>query len=227
MSTESATQPVAASIVLFDFDGVLFKGDAFGALLLAHCARQWWRIVLALPLLLIALPFALMRRARRRTLRFLVELVLLGVSATRYRELATNFGDSLARDPRRFSRAALQALNTHRHAGARVIVVTGCEEQLARSILDGLGLKDVELVASRLAPTRFGMRTAMHNIGRMKAYQLGLLGICPPWDIAYSDSLADLPILAAARSAVLVNANRRLLARASNRLKRNLVVVEW
>lgn len=213
--------------VLFDFDGVLFKGDAFATFLRSHCRRQWWRVVLASPLLLAATPFVLMRWTRRRAMTFLVHLALLGVSPSRYRCLAQNFGDALARDARRFSRAALDALNTHRHAGARVIVVTGCEEVLARAILDGLGLAEIELVASQFEAGRLGPRVKVHNVGFQKAHQLRLRGVHAPWDVAYGDSFADLDMLAGAREAVLVNPDRALIAKLSPRLRLRLAIVEW
>ncbi len=184
-------------------------------------------MVLAAPLLLLASPLLLLRRTRGRAIRFFIRMALLGVSAARYRTLAENFGRALARDARHFLHPALAALNVHRHAGARVIVVTGCEEILARSMLDELGLREIELVASKLAAGRFGMYVALRNIGVEKAHQLARRGVRPPWDIAYSDSLVDLPILAAARSAILVNPDRKMLARVSTRLKRRLSVVEW
>lgn len=160
-------------------------------------------------------------------MNFLVRLALLGTSMPRYRRLAQDFGDVLARDARRFSRQAIDALNAHRHQGARVIVVTGCEETLARAVLDGLGLPEIELVASTLAPGRLGPRVDVHNVGFQKAHQLRLRGVRAPWDVAYGDSFADLDMLAGARSAVVVNPDRALLARLSPRLQRRLSVVEW
>jgi phosphatidylglycerophosphatase C len=221
---ERANKP---AIVLFDFDGVLFKGDSFAAFMRDRCKRQWWRVVLASPLVLVAAPFAFMRKTRRRTLNFFVRLALLGHSLPAYRRMAQAFGSVLARDARHFSRPALEALNAHRHQGARVIVVTGCEETLARAVLDGLGLTEIELIGSTLAPGRLGPRVEVHNVGLQKAHQLRLRGVRAPWDVAYSDSFADLDMLAAARSARLVNPDRALLARLSPRLKRRLSIVEW
>ncbi|MFT3791083.1 MAG: haloacid dehalogenase-like hydrolase [Rudaea sp.] len=213
--------------MLFDFDGVLFKGDAFTAFMRERCSCQWWRVAIASPLLLAASPFTLIRKTRRHALRFLVHLAWFGTPLPRYRRLAQDFGAALARDARRFSRPALDALNAHRHRGARVIVVTGCEETLARAALDGLGLREIELVASQFDAGRFGPRIAVHNVGLQKAHQLRLRGVRAPWDVAYGDSFADLDMLAAARSAVLVNPDRALLAKLSARLRTRLSIVEW
>ena len=190
-------------LVLFDFDGVLVRGDAFTLLMRHHYARSWWR---ALPLLVLApilLPMCVSRSGRAAVVKFVVQVALFGLSERRYRALAEGFGGDLARDSRHFSPMALNALNAHRHAGDRVLVVTACEECLARAILDGLGLGTIELVASQLAAAPTGLRVAVRNRGIQKAHQLARRGIRPPWDVAYSDSLEDLPILAAARSAVL------------------------
>ncbi|MBS0590958.1 MAG: HAD-IB family phosphatase [Proteobacteria bacterium] len=225
--TIQATKSLSVPVVLFDFDGVLFRGDAFAEFLRAHCRQQWWRVVLAAPVLLVAAPFMAMRRTRRSARIFLVWLALLGVSLSRYRQLAQEFGCARARDARRFSRPALDTLKTHRHQGARVVVVTGCEETLARAMLDGLGLGDIELVASSLKPGRPGLRVGVHNVGFQKAHQLRLRGVRAPWNVAYGDSFADLDMLAAARSAVLVNPDRALLAKLSSRLRQRLSIVEW
>lgn len=214
-------------IVLFDFDGVIVYGDAFTQFMRDRYARAWWRGVVLLPLLPVIAMLAITRRGRRALVSGVVAWALFGVGAARYRGLAEAFGRGFARDARNISRAACTALNAHGHDGDRVLVVTACEETLARAILDELGFAAVELVASRLVEGRFGMRVVVRNHGIEKARQLALRGIRPPWDLAYSDSLDDLPILAAARSAVLVNPGRNTLARVSARLGRRLRVVEW
>ena len=193
-------------VVLFDFDGVLYRGDSFTELMQDHLRRQWWRVVLALPLLLLVAPFAAWRRTRRRAVRFVVHMSFLGISHERYRRMAQEFGRSLGTDAARFIEGGLQAIRRHVDSGARVVVISGCEETLLRAILDELGLRDIELIASRFVAGRFGMRVGVHTFGAEKVRQLAERGIHPPWDIAYSDSSTDAPMLVAARSSVLVNA---------------------
>jgi phosphatidylglycerophosphatase C len=214
-------------IVLFDFDGVIVRGDAFTKFMRERYAHAWWRLAVVLPLLPVVALIALTRRGRRRLLRAAVTWAFVGVDAARYRVMAQAFGGRLARDARNIFAPACMALKRHRQDGDRVLVVTGCEDVLARAILDELGFDGVELVASRFEAGRFGLRIALHNIRIEKARQLALRGIRPPWDVVYSDSFHDLPILAAARSAVLVNPDRITLARVSARLGRRLSVVEW
>ena len=216
-------QERARHVVLFDFDGVLVRGDAFARFVRRRLLRAWWR----LPLLLPYLPLAATRRGRRAAARAAVRLAWAGVDERAYRAQADAFGRALARDARHFSRAAFAALNRHRHAGDRVIVVTGCEHTLARAILDELGLGALELVASRLAKGRLGMRTVLHNVGREKLRQLEAMGVHPPWAAAYSDSLLDLPLLGGAERAVLVNGDSKRVKRAQAELGERVSCIDW
>jgi phosphatidylglycerophosphatase C len=216
-----------APVVVFDFDGVLFRGDSFTALIWHLCRREWWRIVLASPLLLLAAPFIALRATRRRALRILVHLVLLGVSERRYHALAKAFGRSLAQDAGRSIREGLRMVKEHAGRGARVVIVTGCEDTLARAMLDEIGLHEVELVASQLVGGRFGMRVHVHTFGPEKVRQLALRGIEPPWDIAYSDSSTDAALLGAARTAVLINGKPATRARLLKKLGREAQHQHW
>ncbi|MGX6449589.1 hypothetical protein ACVU7I_16230, partial [Patulibacter sp. S7RM1-6] len=96
-----------------------------------------------------------------------------------------------------------------------------------RATLDAAGLGAAELVASRIGVRRGGLALAVHNYGPAKVVGLAAHGIRPPWDVAYTDSLADLPLLRGARRPVLVGAGPRTLARARQTLGPALVRVDW
>ena len=115
----------------------------------------------------------------------------------------------------------------HMAAGDRVVVVTGCERGLARRLLDRMNLREVELVASRLGDARFGLRPEMHNYGEEKVRQLEAAGIVPRWQRAYSDSIADVPMLAQAEEPVLINANENLRTRLTRALGREVEAENW
>jgi phosphatidylglycerophosphatase C len=210
--------------VLFDFDGVLVRGDVFSMFMRDRYARVRWRkglVLLLGPLLLLVLPFS-----RRRALRALVSLGLLGLDEARYRELATAFAATLVRQPGHFCRDGLRALRRHQAAGDRIVIVTGCEDAVVRGALGELGLADLEVLASRLRPGRFGMRPDWHNVGKRKVESLTRHGI-EAWHVAYGDSLHDLPMLALAAEAVLVNATPKLCKRVEKALGRSVTRVEW
>lgn len=214
----------ARRIVLFDFDGVLIRGDTFAMFMRDRYARARWRkgLVLVLsPWFLLTLPFA-----RRRVLRSLVHLGLLGLNEARYRDLAQAFAVALVRQPGHFYREGLSALRRHQAAGDRIVIVTGCEESLVRGVLVELGVSDVEVLASRLRAGRLGMRAEWHNVGHRKLELLARHGI-EAWQVAYSDSGQDLPMLALAGEAVLVNATPKLCKRVEKALGRSVTRVEW
>ncbi|HEX7325477.1 MAG TPA: haloacid dehalogenase-like hydrolase [Rhodanobacteraceae bacterium] len=223
MSTPGA-QPDARRVVLFDFDGVLVHGDTFGLFIRARYAAAWWRkalLLLIIPWLLLKLLFGW-----RRALRSVVRLALLGLGEARYGELAHAFAARLVRRAHHFSRAGLTVLRQRVEAGDRVLVVTGCEDILVRAVLDGLGVRGVEVLASHLRHGVLGMRQDWHNIGQRKVEQLAQHGI-DAWAVAYSDSALDLPMLSRAGEAVLVNATPRLCKRVEKALGHSVTRVEW
>jgi len=221
---ERGPAETARRVVLFDFDGVLIRGDTFAMFMRDRYARVRWRkgLVLVLsPWFLLTLPFS-----RRRVLRSLVHLGLLGLDEARYRDLAQAFAVALVHQPGRFCREGLSALRRHQAVGDRIVIVTGCEESLVRGVLAELGITDVEVLASRLRPGRIGMRSEWHNIGRRKVELLARHGI-EAWQVAYSDSSQDLPMLALAAEAVLVNATPKLCKRVEKALGRSVTRAEW
>lgn len=214
----------AARVVLFDFDGVLIQGDAFYLFVRERYARAPWRKLLALlcsPLLLLLLPFS-----RRWPAHVLVRIALLGLGERRYRRAAQDFAAALARRPRQFFRDGLSALRRHQLAGDRVIVVTGCEHHLVSGVLEQLGLTGLDVLASQLQPGWFGMRPLWHNVGARKVRLLERHGVST-WQVAYSDSLQDVPMLKPADEAVVVNGTPRLCKKVEKALGRPVSRVEW
>jgi phosphatidylglycerophosphatase C len=211
-------------VVLFDFDGVLIHGDAFTLFTRDRYARSLLRkllVVPTLPWLLLSWPFSW-----RRPVRTLVHVSLFGVGEHAYAKAVRAFAAELVRRPKLFNRDGLQALRRHQAAGDRVIVVTGCEHALVSGILDELGLRDLEILASQLRPSWLGMRVQLHNVGRRKLQQLAAHGV-REWQRAYSDSSMDLPMLKPAAEAVLVNGTPALCKKIEKALGRSVMRVEW
>lgn len=214
----------AQRVVLFDFDGVLLHGDAFELFIRSRYRRSWLRkslVLPCLPWLLLVLPFS-----RRLAARTLVHAALFGTGEKRYRAQAHAFATELVLNSRRCNRDALRQLRRHQQAGDRVIVVTGCEQALVGGILEQLGLGDVELLASRLRATGLGMRTGFHNIGANKLKALSAHGV-RAWQVAYTDSLMDVPMLKPAAEPVLVNGTPRLCKKMDAALGRVVGRAEW
>ncbi|TAN06577.1 MAG: haloacid dehalogenase-like hydrolase [Rhodanobacteraceae bacterium] len=221
---QAATRSARPRVVVFDFDGVLVRGDTFGLFMRDRYAHGGWRkalVLLASPWLLVLLLVS-----RRRCLRALVHIGLLGVGRARYRALAEGFAAALVHRPHQFYREGIATLRRYLAAGDRVVVVTGCEETLARGVLEGLGVSPVEIVASHLTAGRLGMRSGWHNVGRAKLEALAAYGV-EGWQVAYTDSLQDVPLLAVATEAVLVNGSPKLCKQVEKALGRSVTRVEW
>ena len=222
-TTEAGSRPV----VLFDFDGVLLHGDAFTLFIHDRYRRAWWRVLAGIPLLPLLGILSCRRRGRLAAGRLLARVALLGVDEHRYEALVNRFAERLVKASRRVSRMAVASLRQQLHAGARVVIVSGCEEHLLRAILAELGIAGIDVIASQVAWHFSGMRVVWHNVGTRKIERLASYGIVPPWDVAISDSSSDLPILSAARDPVLVNAAPRLCRRVEKALGRSVRRVEW
>jgi len=213
----------ARSTVLFDFDGVLIRGDSFSSFVKARLGHSASRFALAVPMM----AFLLMTPTRRFAARHCVRVALLGLDAKTYEAAIDLFAAQLhARDGHVIAQGVTRA-RQHMAAGDRVVVVTGCEQKLARKLLDRMNLREVELIASRLGSARFGLRPELHNYAAEKVRQLEAAGIVPRWQRAYSDSIADVPMLAQADEPVLVNANEHLRARVTRALGREVEIENW
>lgn len=214
-------------VVLFDFDGVLMRGDAYTRFIRARLLGSAWRMLIALAAMPLLLPLAAIRGLRMRVAGALVRISLLGVRTPRYRELARAFAGDLVQRPRIFIRDGISAMRRHVAAGDRVVIVTGCEETLVRAIFDAIGLHGIECIASQLQDGRLGMRKKVHNVGSQKPRQIAGHGIGEPWAIAYSDSAQDIPMLEMAGEPVLVNADAATFQRVARALGRPVRRVDW
>lgn len=220
----ASPRETAPHVVLFDFDGVLIRGDSFELFVRSRYAGSWWRQGLALlsaPLLLLMWPLS-----RRWPRYLLVRIALLGLREPRYQAVAAAFAANLARRPKQFCRDALNRLRQHQAQGDRVIVVTGCEDALVNGILRELGLAGLEVLASQLRPGWLGMRLRRHNVGRRKVQSLAEHGVTA-WQVAYGDSLHDVAMLKPATEAVLVNGTPKLCKKVEKALGRTIRRVEW
>ncbi|GGA24086.1 hypothetical protein GCM10010981_10610 [Dyella nitratireducens] len=214
----------ASRTVLFDFDGVLFQGDAFEQFIRHRYASSAIYKVLAV----LTVPWWLLCGvfSRRRAAWALTHVALCGLGAQRYQAAAEAFADELVRRPRQFYRVGLSVLRRHLAEGDNVIVVTGCERMLVTRLLSQLGLPELTIVATQLKPGLFGMRLQMHNIGRRKVQNLAAKGVTT-WRMAYSDSFQDMPMLKPAVEAVLVNGTPKLCKRVEKALGRTVTRVAW
>lgn len=201
-----------ATTAVFDFDGVLVRDDSTVAYLRRRGTRRPWLVAGAVPALAafaVTGRSALLRsHASRATLRaFFV--------GTRLEALTTELealGHELATTPGLPLADGVAAAAAHLADGDRVVVLSAALEPLLRGFLAGAGLEGASYAGSRLGPAPGGARMRDHNFHDRKVERARLLGAPPPWDVAYTDSSSDLPLLRNARRGVLVNPSARLSA---------------
>ena len=150
-------------------------------------------------------------------------------TVTRYIRYARNLGDPEAigldaRAPR------IEAVDAAQARGPG----QGAETAPANEILPGAWFASgtgsasrFELVASRLKPGWFGLRSDVHCFGVRKPRELASHGYTPPWAVAYTDSAADAPMLREADDAVLVNGTPQTCRALERALGRSVRRVEW
>lgn len=196
---------VTRKLVLFDFDGVLVAGDSFAGWLRREGFAPPLRRLLAV--LAAPLGLLLLRWERTRPLgaRLFLHLAVFGAAPDAMRRSLDAYGRALAQRADRIIDDGLAALREHLAAGDRVIIVSGTETTLLFAILDELHVHGVEVVASQLDFERVSIRVTRHCFGAAKLSALRSAGITPPWDVAYSDSASDLPMLREAAQPVCVN----------------------
>lgn len=193
-------------VVLFDFDGVLLRGDCMGRVIRRLLFRSPWHYAAAVAVTPIALP--MMRSPR--TMRFGARLYFR-VATAGDRDgaaVAAAFDREVAEARERWMEGACARLEAHRAAGDRVIVITGAPEPLARALLASRGLAKVELFASEFVRGARGWRVGRHCYGAEKVRILAESGI-DACAVAYSDSDHDIPMLRLAARAVLVSPKPR------------------
>ncbi|HYF73917.1 MAG TPA: haloacid dehalogenase-like hydrolase [Nocardioides sp.] len=204
----------APATVVFDLDGVITARDTFATLVTRRLRRAPWRLALALPALPLMAATSGRPAWRAPVARYLVRVALLRSDPGTAREEARRLALEFAATPDWLCPAGLDAARRHLAAGDRVVVLTATEQTLARTLLDEVGLRDAELIASGLASAPGGARMRPHTYGARKLEALRTAGVPRPWAVMYTDSWADSPVLAEVDQVVLVAPAPRLLERA-------------
>jgi phosphatidylglycerophosphatase C len=192
-------------VVLFDFDGVLVAGDSFAGWLRRHGLRPLLRRLIAMSVAPMGLALLSWRRTLPLGARLFLNIATRGANPSALRQSLDDYGRALARRPDKVIADGVRCVREHLDAGDRVIVVSGTEATLLHAVLDELQIRGVDVLASQLDFEGARVRVRRHCFGPAKLAALREAGIRAPWDLAYSDSPHDLPMLQAARAAVCVN----------------------
>ncbi len=215
-------------LVVFDFDHTLYNGDSGAHLVAWLIRRSPWRKLVAVLAAPVLLPMVAWLPTRRRGVSGFLWIGTFGTHAPGQMEVlidayvAANDADIRAR----LLPEALKVLHQHRSDGDRVLIATGAPPELARAILDFVAHEDLPVIGSLGAAFMGGFITERHCHSHNKMRMI--------WDhgydrieVAYSDSSADLPLLKAARTPVVVNPKRSRVAMFRRVLPPGTPILNW
>lgn len=148
MPTDEPRPDASAPVVLFDFDGVLIRGDSYEYLVRRALKRSRGRLALTLPVIGLALPMLKKRALRRYGRGLMVWCAFAGWTAGQFEAEAREFGRQVARNESLVVADAVEDLRRHLARRARVVVATQSAGAVVRAILNEWGLATVQLVAS-------------------------------------------------------------------------------
>ncbi|HEY4555980.1 MAG TPA: haloacid dehalogenase-like hydrolase, partial [Lysobacter sp.] len=218
-----------APLVVFDFDHTLYDGDSGGHLFTWLVRRSWWRTALALLIAPVFAPMIAFLPTRRVGIGAFVWAGTVGVHRRRdLDDLIDRYVVLHTEQIRaRLLPVAVEVLHRHRAAGDRVVVATGAPPELARAILAFVAHEDIPVVGTQVGPRLFGVMATRHCHHEMKMTMLRKAGFSGPVAVAYSDSTADLPLLAAAARPVVVNPKPGALEFFGQRLPPGTPMLNW
>ena len=218
----------AVPIIVFDLDHTLVHCDSFSAFSRHLVLRAWWRIALVVVASPIVGVLWLPARTRVLAVSVLLWCATVGIDEKALHALmdghtAQRFGG----DSQLACRPAIEALRAHQSAGARVLVATGAEANLAERVCGALGIRGIEVVGSSLRPWLGGWVAHRHCYGSRKLSMLSEHCGSGAWECVYSDSAADLPILSRGVRRVVVSPKPADLKKISASLGQDFELVEW
>lgn len=217
-----------APTVVFDFDHTLYDGDSGSHLFAWLIRRHAWRVVLALLAAPVLGPMIAWLPTRRRGISGFVWIGTVGLRGPRTLDaLIDRYVAADAEAIRaRLLPVALAVLHRHRSAGDRVVVATGAPPELARAILAFVAHETVPVIGSQTGPRAGAVLVTRHCHAEEKMRMLREAGY-EAIDVAYSDSTADLPLLVAARTPVVVNPKPAAVARFRRLLPAGTPILNW
>ena len=223
--TRGAATRKGDSLVLFDLDGTLLRGDSGTRLIVGLLIRSPWRVLVAALLVPFLGPLILIPSTKAAGASGFLWVATVGLPEYRLQQRVQAEASRTAERKHKLAiPAAWRLLRDHQAHGHHIVIVTGCWENLAQPSLQRLGLEGFTLVGSRTRTFLGGYVSYRHCYGPRKLECLAEHGIHPPWDYAYSDSASDLPVLSQARQPALVRPSALGLRTVRQRLSTVVVV---
>ena len=228
MSNASDSPRPQAAVVVFDFDHTLYDGDSGSHLFAWLIRRRWWRSALALLAAPLFGPMIAFLPTRRYGISGFVWIGTVGMPRRRTLDDAIDryVASHAEAIQRRLLPAALAVLHRHREAGDDVVIATGAPPDLARAILAFVAHEAVPVIGTAVGPRLGAIVATRHCHAQEKMRMLRERGYTDI-DIAYSDSSADLPLLRAAKTPVVVNPKASSVERFRRALPPGTPILNW
>lgn len=189
-------------MVVFDFDGTLFRGDL---------GYEWLRWLLRgspvhFALFVLLLPFwaplFLRRRWVQHGVRACFRIATLGRAQVSHADFLRDRAEVMRA---RLFPEGLSALAAERAAGRCVVIATGEYPPLVEDLLADLPGGCPPVLGSTVVMTRWGMDLRHHLQGRRKLDALEAAGHGRHYLRCYTDSATDAALIRASAEAVIVN----------------------
>ncbi|ENY71478.1 haloacid dehalogenase-like hydrolase [Aeromonas diversa] len=206
------------NLILADYDGTLTAGDSHGALLRHILLTRCWPLLLVLLLCPLLLLLGLL--SRPKAVWLLWWCTTLGADGRAWRRWVADYA-------RREAPLFTEARELLAREGGRVWVVSASPRALVRRRLCHQlgGLRVGRVLGSRMGFSLGAIVPRHYSFGVAKRDLLpGMKSGCA--ELALSDALSDLPLLALGREAWLINPSPGRLARGCKRLPR-LAARHW
>lgn len=214
--------------VVFDLDGTLLEGDSTVEWLRGLLLSSWLRFAAAILILPVALVLVRFLRSRLFGASLLLWIATVGYDEEQLLAQATQFAANFRRERTRlrWRNMGIDTLQQHLEAGHRVVVVTAAPACLAERLLEPWASR-LLVIGSSLRRSAGGWIGGRHCSGAEKCRVLAERGYGDRWEYAYTDSDDDVPILAAADNAFIVNAKPALLGRLARLGLTHVRIVTW
>jgi indole-3-glycerol phosphate synthase/phosphoserine phosphatase len=223
-----AQAAAAPRTVVFDFDHTLYDGDSGTHLFGWLIRRSAWRTALALLATPLLGPMIACLPTRRYGISGYAWIGTVGLNSRGSLDRLIDLYVARHADQirPRLLPVALEVLHGHREAGDRVVVATGAPPELARAILAFVAHETVPVIGTAVGPKLGAVVATRHCHAEEKMRMLRERGY-GDIDIAYSDSSADLPLLKAAASPVVVNPKAGAVAMFRRVLPSGTPILNW
>ena len=215
-------------LAVFDLDGTLLAGDSTAVWLRMLLFASWPRCIAAAIVLPVCLILIWIRSSRKVGASILLWIATVGYDQGAITHSIEAFARRFEQDDCaiRWRSDGQTTMRSHLAAKDRVVVITAAPEWLAARLLASWA--DVRVLGSTLARRWGGWVIEDHCFGQEKCRALQQFGYGSAWDVAYTDSYADAPLLAAATEcAFIVNPRRGLVAKLQSQMRSRISPLRW